>query len=176
MTEKVTRENLFDLDGRIEKMKIKEVEAIILEVCADDRENQWERKVVSIELRNLSQAQLDASNQQKVNAYLKKFGIYLDGASVVFAIGAAFAGQSVSGGLFKVASDAFSKTSEQEGKKTQSEITGYDHTYQRIGRLLQDHGQQIQEKHSECKKMTDLIDRLEQTIQRTFELMASSGS
>jgi hypothetical protein len=170
---KVTQEDLFDLDGRLEKLKQKEVEAIILEVCADDRENQWKRKCNWIITKNTSQVQLDAVNQQKVDSYLKKFGIFLDAASVLCSVGGAFTGQPT--GLFQVAAQAFNKTSEYQSKTTDSERTGYEHNYQRIARLQQDQSQQVQGTEREHEQMTQMIDRLMQTSQRTFELMASSG-
>jgi hypothetical protein len=144
MSKSVTmgHEDLFDLDGRIQNNKAKEVEAIILEVCAEERDNQWRRKVVQIDLRNLSQAEQDSESKKKADAYLKRKGIFLDAASVLCSAGAAFSGAPT--GLFHVAAQAFDKTSGHERERKHSEIEGYSHRYQRIGSSIQEQTQQVQ--------------------------------
>lgn len=165
------------LKDRLEEMRHKDVECIIHEVCEKDRDNQFRRKVIVIELRDLSHKEQDKTSRDKAATYFQKFGVYLDGASVVFAVGSAVAGAqtSVTGGLFHVVSEAFSKTSNYKEKIAQSEIVIYDHRYQRVGSISNDQSQQIQSAEREHDQMAAMIDRLMQTTQRAFELMASSS-
>lgn len=166
------------LKDRLEEMRHKDIELIIHEVCAKDRDNQFRRKVIVIELRDQSQNEQDKTSREKAATYFQKFGVYLDGASVVFAVGSAVAGAQTSavGGLFHVVSEAFSKTSGYKEKIAQSEIVIFDHRYQRVGSNIGDQSQQIQGAEREHDQMAAMIDRLMQTTQRAFELMASSSS
>jgi hypothetical protein len=171
-------DDLFDLKDRVEEMHHRDIETIIHEVCAKDRDGQFRRKLIVIETRDLSQSEHDQTNNAKVANYRALYGVYLDGALVICHVGAALAGAQTSmlGGLFQVAAQAFDKTSGYRQKISQSEIEVFTHRYQRIGSNINDQSQQIQSAEREHEQMAAMIDRLMQTTQRTFELMASSSS
>lgn len=167
-------ENLFNLDSRVKEMRDKDMEFIIHDVCAKDRDNQFRRKLLVIDLRDKKHDEQDNTSRKKAATYFQKLGVYLDGASVICSVGAAIGAQTIPGGLFHVAAEAFSKTSGYREKIASSEIEIYTHRYQRVGSTIGDQSQQIQQAEREQKEMAAMIDRLMQTTQRTFELMASS--
>lgn len=171
-------EDLFDLNDRLQEMHHRDIETIIHEVCAKDRDHQFRRKLSVLTTRDLSQDESDKTSNAKVENYRKLYGVFLDGASIACSVGSALAGAqtSVAGGLFHVAAEAFGKTSGYREKISHSEIEILTHRDQRIGSTMSDQAQQIQGAEREHEQMAAMIDRLMQTTQRAFELMASSSS
>jgi len=168
-------EHLFDLTSHREGMQNKDIDAIISEACARDREQHFKRKVTAFKLREATHGEQDKTNQAKVDERLKLHGLFLDTASVLCGVGAAISGQTMVGGLMQVAQQAFTKTSDHKKEQTHATMTVFEHRYNRQGSIGQDHGQQLQSTDREWDQTATMIDRLMQAQQRTAELILSSG-
>lgn len=55
-----------DIQKRLEELQHKDIEVIIHEICAKDRDNQFRRKVIVIELRDQSQNEQDKTSRKKL--------------------------------------------------------------------------------------------------------------
>jgi hypothetical protein len=167
---------LFDLQEHLAEAHDKDMESILLGVFEKDRENQFKRKVAFLDLRDQSQNEQDSTNEAKVANYRALYGVYLDGASVVFSAFAAYFGQTMAGGLMQVAQQAFSKTGEYQRNRSNANGEVFSHRYTRIGSNINDQNQQIQSAERDNNQMYSKGDQLLASIQRIFELMASSTS
>ena len=151
------------------------MELIIHEVCARDRDAQLRRKFTVIELRELNQDEQNQTSQAKVDQHRALYGVFFDGAAVIFQVGAAVAGQTPVGGLMGVAQQAFAKTGDYRRSISTGEIEVYTHRYQRINNIMQEESQQIHKLEQDSTQMHNKIDRTLASIQRIFELMASNS-
>lgn len=169
--------HLFDLNSQIDAMHDKDVETIIAEACARDRDQHFKRKVTAYALRESNYGHQDKTTQAKVDERLKIRGLVLDSFSVLAAIGSTIAGgQTIPGGLMQVAHQAFEKTSNHVTKQTDASVTILDHRFERLRSIASDHGQQIQGTEREWEQTAAMIDRLMQTQQRTAEMMVTSAA
>lgn len=168
-------ESLFELDEYAEQNEKMEIEAIILKVCDKDREIQFGRKVTNINTRFLNQDEHSAASKAKADAYLSKIGIYFEGASVIFSAAAVyFGGNALRVGVMETFSKACSGGAGYRDKMTTSEVTGHEHRYQRLNNIMSDRSQQIQAADKEHEQDSAAIDRITQSSQRMFEMIASS--
>lgn len=100
------------------------LEALLLRVSAQDRENQWIRKVNYFDSRGLSQDEQLKTNQEAVNSFLSKSDLGWAAASVTLSIVGAFAGQSIVGGVFQ----GLAMATQAAGKHHESTLQA-DRTY-----------------------------------------------
>jgi hypothetical protein len=172
-------EHLFEMDHRYDMSNL-EVESIILEVCKKDRVNQLGRKWVSIDTRYLNQDEQAGANQAKIEAYHKKLGINLSVLSAVCSMTAAVASGAFKattvGGVLTAGATLVSSAAEHTGRLRDATITGLDHRYQRNGTMYSERSQLVQGADREYDQATQIVDRVTQGTQRTFELIASSSS
>jgi hypothetical protein len=166
-------QHLFEMDDRY-NMDTREIEAILYEICEKDRTVQLGRKWTHIDTRYLDQAEQDLITTGKGLALLSKTGLILDSVSVALAICGVFAGGLAPG--FSAAGQAFNTSSQYYGKTTEARVGALDHRYSRSGSLIGEHSQQIQGAEREYEQAISLYERIMQSAQRTFELVASGNS
>jgi hypothetical protein len=164
-------ENLFNIGDRIQENKQQDVEAIVLQVCTKSRDIQFARKVNHLNSRTISQDGLANASNGKVKEYEKVMNVLLDIGQIIFTIGAAAVGGSMGLSAF---SQAFQLFSHCAGNFTQANVTRLDYNYQRLSNLISEQTQQSQTDDREHEQDTTTIDRIVQTSQRSFELIASS--
>lgn len=174
--EEISRLSLSDL---VERDRGQEVEDIFSHVCNQARTLLYQRKLTYIHTKNLSDDERTALSNQKAGAYLTSTGVCLDVTSVVFymfAAGASMGGSEVLRGVFDIAAKSFEKGSTYHQEAKQAKITKFDHGYQSLGNNTQEYAQQIHDLDAECKKMADMIDRVRDKAQRSFEAIAAPAA
>ncbi len=171
-------ENLLEVGDRIKENNSKEIEAIILEVCDRTRDRQFEMKINLLKSREQQQDRQTLAVDAKVGVLTRNTGLILDGCNTFLQVGSAFfggGGSAIGAGLQGVA-QGFHAASSNNDKRNNAETTSYDHDYQRTGSLISEYTQQKDKADREHDQATSMIDRIEQTIQRTFELIASGNA
>lgn len=170
-------EHLFEVGDRVQANKNKEIEAIILEVCSADRKIQFEIKINLLKIREQDQDAQTRMTDAKVAVQVRKRGLILDSAGVACEMGAAFfGGQASSYGLgFQAVGRGWNTTSQYVNKKSESEITSIDYSYQRTNSLLGERSQFIQGAEKQHDQASATMDRITQLTHRSFELVASGN-
>ena len=169
-------EHLFNQEERVAQMHDREVETILMDVCEEDRKNQYARKLTLIQTRNLDQDAHAKTNAEKVATYLTKTGIFMDCCSLLLSVGSAYTGgqTTMAGGLFGVAAQAFSKTSEHNKDYTHSEQSKIEHKYNRIGANISEEREQIQQAERDNDRNASKLEQSLDKTQRLFEMILSS--
>lgn len=170
--------NLFEIGDRVKQNSNKEIETIILEVCNANRERQFEIKIIFLKAREHGQDGQSLKTDAKVSVLCRKTGLILSGIEVGLEVGSAFFGGSsnaVGAGLQGFAK-AFTGISSHNEKGNNAEITALDHEYQRLGSLISEYSQQKDKADRDHEQASSLIDRIVQSVQRIFELIASGSS
>ena len=168
-------EHLFNTGDRVNQMQGKEVETIIYEVCEKDRELHQGRKWALFETRTLNRKDHDETNNNKSETRISNWSMGMTAAQIACLIGQAFAGQGAAAAFFQAGSHGFDKTGNAFKERSQSRYDGFEHHYQRVGTMISDRSQMMNEmdrKHSESHQLaTTVSDR----IHRMFETTVSAS-
>jgi hypothetical protein len=170
-------EHLFNTGDRVNQMQGKEVETIIYEVCEKDRELHQGRKWALFETRSLNRKDHDETNNNKSETRISNWSTGMTAAQIVCLMAQAFAGGQGSAVAigFSAGAQAFSSTGDRFKEHNNSKLDGFEHHYQRVGTMITDRSQMMNEmdrKHSESHQLaTTVSDR----IHRMFETTVSAS-
>lgn len=160
-------EYLADIEAYEEEVDSLDVEDLILQVCAKDREIQFGRKIAHLNSRALLQESHQGISNQRASIFREKTGLYLDTAGVVcqvVSIGA--------GGIFGVIGTACSQTTKYVDNSAGSRRETLNYSYDRTRDIIGDHSQQKQSAEKNEDQDGNAIDRMIQNSRRQGELVA----
>ncbi len=154
-----------------QEVQKRDIEDIILEVCARDRDGQQRRKWVLIDTRALERLGHTRQSIEKAAAYLSTASLTWSTAEVTFTMISGFLGgpQAGPGGIFSALGIGARKAGDHADQVKQSKITTIDHVYQSTGTILQEESRFIQENDQDYKEDTQTMQRVMQDVQRMIE-------
>jgi hypothetical protein len=160
-------EYLAEIDAYEEEVENLEVEDLILQVCAKDRELQFGRKVAHINSRYLLQGAQNETSNEKASVFRDPKGLFLDTAGVVCHVAAVGFGPG-----FTAIGQAFTTSAQYREKVIRSREEVLSHSYQRMRDVVSDHSQQKQSAEKNEDQDGNAIDRMIQNSRRQGELVA----
>lgn len=144
-----------------------EVEDIILNVCAKDREIQFGRKVSYLNSRALMHDALEKASGQKVSIHKETHGVYVQTAEMT-----CHAAATMFGNGFSAVAQAFQATHRHSEKNAESRVAVLDHSYQRMRDIAGDYSQQGQAADRQHEQSNTTIDRMMQAKERLSQMIA----
>lgn len=160
---------LAEMDDYLEEVEGLEVEDIILQVCAKDREIQFGRRIAHLNSRALLQDSHKEISDQRASIFREKTGIYLDTAGVICQVVSI-----ASGGVFSAIGHACTQTTKHVDNAAGARREALNFRYDRTRDVIGDHNQGTQSSKRGEDENNSKIDHIIQILGKKAELIAGS--
>ena len=158
--------HLYEMEGHLEEIEHLEIDEIILQVCAKDREIQFGRKVAHLNSRALMQDAQQHTCQEKTSIFRETKPLFLDTAGVMCHLGALSLGPGCT-----AAAQAFTTASSYTDKVKKADEELLTHRYHRVRDSIGDDTQQMQSAEKEHEQDMQTIERIVPNTRRQAELI-----